>query len=337
MLFQRARHLAFDMFDHERTADEALRARKLESLYHIGQAKIWDGRDVLESLVAKHGRPAVEPRVGQALGRIFSIIMWGELGAWRIAAQLADRFEPLEAKLAATSQAHDEARHFYVMHDYLKLLDVEVPPLDWWSRQVIESTLQTDDIAKKLLGMQLQIESIALTLFQMIRELEVEPVLTELLPFYERDEARHIGLGVQYLPGMIARMTHAQRLGFTTFQIRQLTLSLGGLKAMEPDLDVLGVDPRQVIRLGMQKMVNAFYDLASEAHLPDITQEWAARLIDSSAEALFPTDDEAIGYHPRHAFKRAGGALGILLGIKDGVGSSHRRQANERRRAAGVA
>jgi len=28
----------------------------------------------------------------------------------------------------------------------------------------------------------------------------VEPVLTELLPYYERDEARHVGLGVQMVP-----------------------------------------------------------------------------------------------------------------------------------------
>ena len=49
------------------------------------------------------------------------MLMWGELAAWRISAQLADRLEPLEMKMAATSQAHDEARHFYVMHDYLEL------------------------------------------------------------------------------------------------------------------------------------------------------------------------------------------------------------------------
>ena len=119
--------------------------------------------------------------------------MWGELAAWKISAQLADVLVPLEAKLAASSQVHDEARHFYVMHDYLEALGEKPPVLDYWSKRVLTMTLDTKSLAKKLLGMQLTIETIALTIFQRVRELEVEPVLTELLPYYERDEARHVG------------------------------------------------------------------------------------------------------------------------------------------------
>ena len=51
--------------------------------------------------------------------------------------------------------------------------------------------------------MQLTVETIALVIFQRVRELEVEPVLTELMPYYERDEARHVGLGVQLVPQMM--------------------------------------------------------------------------------------------------------------------------------------
>jgi hypothetical protein len=329
--------LTFDMFDRERTAIEASRARKLESLYHVGQAKIWDGRAVLDELVAKHGKPVIaDPRVAHAIARIFSIIMWGELGAWRIAAQLADRLEPLEAKLAATSQAHDEARHFYVMHDYLEALGVEVPPLDFWSRRVIEATLETDELPKKITGMQLQIESIALTLFQLVRELKVEPVLSELLVFYERDEARHVGLGVQFLPSLLARLTPAQRISYSAFQVKLLTMSLGGLKSMEPELNVLGIDPQDVIRLCMQKLTSALFDLSHETKEKRIANEWVARVIDTCAEALFPTDPGALGYRPRAAFARARGAIGVLLGLKDGVVTPMRRQANEacRRRMA---
>src|SRR5688572_20953736 len=169
--------IPFEMFDLPRAAEEARRAHKLENIYHRGQDMAWSGREVLAELIAKHGAIEIDPQKRAALGRLFAIIMWGELAAWKISAQLADQLVPLEAKLAASSQVHDEARHFYVMHDYLQALGHDPPPLDRWSRRVVELTLRTKDITKKLLGMQLTIETIALTIFQHVRELEVEPVL----------------------------------------------------------------------------------------------------------------------------------------------------------------
>lgn len=72
-------------------------------------------REVLRELIARHGAPQLGAREKRALGRIFSIIRWGELAALKISAQLADHLVPLASKLAASSQVHDEARHFYVM------------------------------------------------------------------------------------------------------------------------------------------------------------------------------------------------------------------------------
>ena len=114
--------IRYDMFDIVRNADEARRLGKCERIYHRGQEMAWDGKDILPMLLAKHGGIQIAPEKKQALERVFAIIMWGELAAWKISAQLADGLVPLEAKMAATSQAFDEARHFYVMHDYLREL-----------------------------------------------------------------------------------------------------------------------------------------------------------------------------------------------------------------------
>src|SRR5580704_15717662 len=105
--------LPLDMFSfsEDRSREEATRARRLEGLYHVGQEKAWDGRKVLAELVAKHGPIQIADDKRRALTKVFSIIMWGELAAWKVASQLADQIVPLEAKMAATSQAHDEARH----------------------------------------------------------------------------------------------------------------------------------------------------------------------------------------------------------------------------------
>jgi hypothetical protein len=247
--------IPYDMFDRVRAGKEARRAKRMESIYHLGQAKIWDGREVLRDLIAKHGKPSMGETERKALGRIFSIIMWGELAAWRVSAQLSDKLVELEPKMAATSQTHDEARHFYVMHDYLEALEQPTPPMDFWSRRVVEMTLRTPDLTKKLLGMQLTVEVIALTLFQHVRELRVEPVLADLLVYYERDEARHVGLGTQLVPELVAKMSLPAKIDLALFQLDLLASTIFSLKAMEKDLATIGVDVREILAIGFRKQM----------------------------------------------------------------------------------
>ena len=85
---------------------------RLERIYHIGQDNVWDGKKVLDELIAKHWRPRIDGERRESALRILSILLWGELAAWAISADLAERIDDVEAKMAATSQAHDEARHF---------------------------------------------------------------------------------------------------------------------------------------------------------------------------------------------------------------------------------
>jgi hypothetical protein len=286
------RQIPFDMFDPRLSDIEARRAHRMESIYHAGQDKIWDGREVLAGLIARHGKPTMPPDEKRALARIFSIIMWGELAAWKISAQLADRIVPLEGKLAATSQVHDEARHFYVMHDYLDALGEKVPRLDFWSRYVVELTLGTDNLVKKLLGMQLTIETIALTIFQSVRELAVEPVLTELLPYYERDEARHVGLGVQMVPRLMADMSAAGHVDLGLFQLRLLVSTLASLKAMEKDLLSIGVDPRSILVIGFRKH-DDLQDMIRAEYPSWPNDPIVPRIFDGLCEAFFPSEGES--------------------------------------------
>lgn len=302
------------MFSRELTEREARRARRMESIYHVGQARIWDGRDVLAKLIERHGRPTLRERERKALSRIFSIIMWGELAAWKISAQLADELVPLEAKLAAASQVHDEARHFYVMHDYLEALGEEAPPLDRWSRRVVEMTLGTKDLTKKLLGMQLTIETIALTIFQHVREMRVEPVITELLPYYERDEARHVGLGAQLVPELVAKMSIPEHVSLGLFQLDLLASSIFSLKAMAPDLLAIGVDPRDILAIGYRKQLEIHevmkQDFPSWPDDPPVN-----RLFHGLCELLFPSEGEV--HVPPHV--RLAHAAQVVARAREGV------------------
>ena len=95
-----------------------------------------------------------------------------------------------------TSQVFDEARHFYVLHDYLAALNNVPARPDRHTETALNLVLDTDNLVQKLLGMQMLFEPTALTIFKIVRELHVEPVLSDLLHYFEKDEARHVGLGL---------------------------------------------------------------------------------------------------------------------------------------------
>jgi hypothetical protein len=296
------------IFSRERTHEEARRAHKLEHIYHAGQDKIWDGRQVLTDLVKKHGAVRMPLDVQTALAKVFSSLMWGELAAWKISAQLADSLVDFEAKMAATSQVHDEARHFYVLHDYLELLDIEIPELNRPTRLLLETVLATDNLMQKLIGMQLFVESMALTVFKAVRELKVEPVLCELLTYFERDEARHVGLGVQHAPELLRGISLSERIRLETYQLRILLSSLASLKALEPCFRRLGVNPRLVAEDGKEKMMLAM-ELLAEAnggHVKELAGPTVQRIFNATCELMFPLESGAAIHH---RVREAGRAL----------------------------
>lgn len=236
----------YEMMEAELIDRAQSRLDKLERLYHVGQNNIWDGREVLEALIKKHGPPRLPEDKKPAALKVLSILLWGELAAWAISADLAERIDDVEAKMAATSQAHDEARHFYVLRDYLRALGEPVPHLGGIGRRLLLSILDTPSLVHKLIGMQLLTESNALAIFRGLVESRVEPVLAELLPYYEKDEARHVGLGVMYLPRLLSRLSPIETAGVVAFQLRSVAMLLSAGINMHEHFRSLGIDPRRM-------------------------------------------------------------------------------------------
>lgn len=256
--------IPYDICDRSLLEQEAKSARLLEGIYHRGQKKIWDGNQILDDLIDKHGTIEIAEDDVVALKNIFSIILWGELVAWKVSLQLGAEIDDFSAKLAATSQAHDEARHFYVMKDYLDLLGHTPEPLTPSVSKVLNEVLQTKNLAKKLLGMQLMIEPIALTIFRFTRQLNVEPILTDLLSYYEIDEARHVALGIQYLPRLMKKMNKFQLASLIMWQAKIINAEMVGLKEIEGDIISLGLDPLEVFEYAEKKQMECLELALSE-------------------------------------------------------------------------
>lgn len=248
--------IPYEMYDNPLLEREARRARILEGIYHKGHKRAWNGSETLGKLLKKHGgRISISEEKSLALKNIFSIILWGELVAWKVSLQLAAEIDDYSARMAATSQAHDEARHFFVMKEYLDLLDYVPQPLTKSVSYVLEEVLKTNNLAKKLLGMQLMVEPVALTIFRFARQIEVEPVLCDLLLYYERDESRHVALGIQYLPEVIKEMNKIQLAFLIMWQIKIMNAELLGLREIKDDIESLGLDPEEVFNYAEQRQM----------------------------------------------------------------------------------
>jgi hypothetical protein len=218
------------------------RTSTVARIYHKTHEQAWDGREILDELIAKHGGIHFPPEKKAAFARVASVLLWGELAAWSISADLALKLEDTPAKMAASSQVFDEARHFYVLRDYLWRANIDITRLGGWSRRLLVELLETDNLLYKVVGMQLLVESTAVMLFRSLAEAKLEPVLTELLYYFERDEARHVGLGVLTLPDVLAGLSEAEAARLWWFQTKMnLEMILSGV-AMADAFERIGVD-----------------------------------------------------------------------------------------------
>src|SRR5262245_4247972 len=93
------------------------RTSRLRRIYANAQRDAWDGPAVFREAVARHGGIQLPEEKRGALAHLIGFLMWGELGAWIVSAELAERLEDADARMAASSQVFDEARHFYVLRD----------------------------------------------------------------------------------------------------------------------------------------------------------------------------------------------------------------------------
>lgn len=211
-------------------------------IYHKGHEQAWDGRTTLDELCEKHGGIHFPEDKKQAFARVASVLLWGELAAWSISADLAVKLEDTPAKMAASSQVFDEARHFYVLREYLWRAGIPVEKLGGWSRKLLVELLETDNLLYKVVGMQLLVESTAVVMFRSLAEANIEPVLSELLYYFERDEARHVGLGVLTLPAVLEGLSDRDALALWWFQTKmQLEMIAGGM-TINPSFVQLGID-----------------------------------------------------------------------------------------------
>ena len=103
-----------------------------------------------------------------------------------------------------------------------------------------------------------------MTIFKFVRKSEIEPVLGGLLEYFEIDEARHIALGVKYLPQLIKKMNAIELAKFLLWQGRLINAEIDGLKDLEEDFKKLGLDPLEVFEYAERRQIECLKLVAGE-------------------------------------------------------------------------
>lgn len=182
-----------------------------------------------------------------------SNFLHGEQGALMVAAQLVNAVPHTDAKFYAATQTMDEARHVEVFSRYIQKLD-EVRPIAAPLKRILDSTLQTGDWVKKLVGMQIVVEGLALYSFREMRNLTQEPLLKDLLTYVARDESRHHAYGVQYVSRCVPCLSPSELVELEDFALEAARTLIDTRNAQNLITSVLqiwseaGIDAAELLR-----------------------------------------------------------------------------------------
>jgi len=139
-----------------------------------------------------------------------SQFLHGEQGALLVASQLVSCAPTYDAKLYASSQTFDEARHVEVFGKYLREHVRITYPVNRHLKALLDKILTDARWDLKFVGMQLIIESLALAAFNVQRQMAADPLMRDILDLVVRDEARHVAFGVHYMEQFVKNLPQQQ-------------------------------------------------------------------------------------------------------------------------------
>lgn len=113
-------------------------------------------------------------------------------------------------KYSLALQCSDEVRHALAFQRYLERTGLNIADSSSSLGIVSELVLQDGRFDVILLGLQVGVESVALSLLGDVMDWSIDPLLSEICRYVLSDEARHVGLAGILLPALYAELTSAE-------------------------------------------------------------------------------------------------------------------------------
>ncbi len=186
--------------DVERTvaADQAVLGTGFDQSVYIGTAvEKWGQKEWLEFGI-------------QQRNWTLSQFLHGEQGALLCTAKITETVPWYDAKLYASTQVVDEARHVEVFARYLEEKLGGGYHVNAHLRALLDDIINDSRWDMTYLGMQVMVEGLALAAFGFLHQTTGEPLLKQLLRYVMSDEARHVAFGVLSLKEVYDGMTDAE-------------------------------------------------------------------------------------------------------------------------------
>jgi hypothetical protein len=101
-------------------------------------------------------------------------------------------------------------------------------PMVPWLKQLIDTTLRTDNVHKVMIGMNMIVEGLALGAFNNMYKQTEEPLLKSVTFNVMRDESRHVSFGHVYLAPIIATMHPEDREDLAQFAFDAVQILMAG-------------------------------------------------------------------------------------------------------------
>jgi ferritin-like protein len=243
-------------FDTVFEFDYSVQAEDMRGLYEKAKRDQWnasrdiawdvpapdDGRVLSDQLIDIYGSPIWErlpERERVELNRRIaawrlSVLVYGEQGALLACSQLVDIVTGADQKFFQATQVVDEARHNEVLERYLeRRLDGVHYPMPENERLLFDSILTDPRWYIKTIALQLVAETFAVSMFKMMGEAAVDPVLREICRRILQDESRHMGFGMLALPAIVREASAGERREMEDFTCVALEKVLTGFFPME--------------------------------------------------------------------------------------------------------
>ena len=177
-----------------------------------------------------------------------SQFMHGEQGALLCTAKIVETVPWYDAKLYASTQVVDEARHVEVFARYLQEKLGGEYQVNVHLRMLLDDIINDSRWDMTYLGMQVMVEGLALAAFGFQHQMTTEPLLKQLLRYVMSDEARHVAFGVLSLKEYYGELTDAEMLERQEFAF-EAAVRMRDRFIQQEVWERMGLNPRDVVPL----------------------------------------------------------------------------------------
>jgi hypothetical protein len=177
-----------------------------------------------------------------------SQFLHGEQGALLCTAKIVETVPWYDAKLYASTQTMDEARHVEVFHRYIDEKLGGGFQVNAHLRMLLDDIIQDSRWDMTYLGMQVMVEGLALAAFGFLHQMTEEPLLKQMLRYVMSDEARHVAFGVLSLKEVYAGMSDQEMLERQEFAF-EAAIRMRDRFLSQEVWEKHGVNPRDVVPL----------------------------------------------------------------------------------------